>query len=240
MTATRPAAPAAENVAGSWSRTALWPPDGLRITASARGIPLVLRAVRDEDLAGLVAIFPPDAGYDPALSVGGDPAAVERQSVLRHVWRARAELAPQNWRLTFAVEAAGELVGQQDLRGVDFPQRRIVETSSWLGESFRGRGIAKAMRGMVLQLAFSHFGANAAEADSVDGNDAALGVSRSLGYSPSGDTYEVHRGRVEHVLWTRLTRDRWALLRQGYGLNEVEITGAEACLPLLGLATIGS
>jgi RimJ/RimL family protein N-acetyltransferase len=236
VTAAQPAAPTADGVPRPCSGAALWPPDGLRITATARGIPLVLRAVRDEDLAGLVAIFPPDAGYDPALAVGGEPAEVERQSVLRHVWRARAELAPRNWRLTFAVEAAGQLVGQQDLRAVDFPQRRIVETSSWLGEPYRGRGIAKAMRAMVLQLAFSDFGADAAEADSVDGNDAALGVSRSLGYSPSGDTYEIHQGRVEHMLWTRLTRDRWALLRQGYGVTDVQVTGARACLPLLGLA----
>jgi RimJ/RimL family protein N-acetyltransferase len=236
----QPSAPTADDPARSFSGAALWPPDDLRITAIARDIPLVLRAVRDEDLAGLVAIFPPDAGYDPDLAVGGDPLEVERQSVLRHVWRARAELAPQNWRLTFAVEAAGQLVGQQDLRAVDFPQRRIVETSSWLGESFRGRGIAKAMRAMALQLAFSHFGARAAEADSVDGNDAALGVSRSLGYSPSGDTYQIHQGRVEHMLWTRLTRDRWSLLRQGYGLSDVEITGARACLPLLGLGAGGA
>jgi RimJ/RimL family protein N-acetyltransferase len=213
----------------------LWPPAGLRITATARDVPLVLRAVRDEDLPGLVDIFPPDVPHDPALAVGGDPARVQAQAVLRHVWRARAELAPENWRLTFAVEAAGELAGQQDLKAVDFPERRIVETSSWLGEEFRGRGIAKAMRAMALQLAFTCFEAVAAEADSVEGNDAALGVSRSLGYSPCGDTYEVHQGRVEHMLWTRLTRDRWALLRQGYGLADVEITGAAECRPLLGL-----
>jgi RimJ/RimL family protein N-acetyltransferase len=214
---------------------ALWPPAGLRITATARGIPLVLRAVRDEDLPGLVAIFPPDVGHDPCLAVGGDSTRVAQQAVLRHVWRARAELAPENWRLTFAVEAAGQLAGQQDLKAVDFPQRRVVETSSWLGQEFRGRGIAKAMRAMALQLAFTCFEAVAAEADSVEGNDAALGVTRSLGYSPSGDTYELHGGRVEHMLWSRLTRDRWALLRQGYGLSDVEVTGAQECRPLLGL-----
>ena len=216
---------------------ALWPPAGLRITATARGVPLVLRAVRDDDLRGLVEIFPPDVGYDPALAVGGEPGAVKQQAVLRHVWRARAELAPQNWRLVFAVEAAGLLAGQQDLKAVDFPQRRVVETSSWLGEEFRGRGIAKAMRAMTLQLAFTCFDARAAESDSIEGNDAALGVTRSLGYSPSGDTYELHAGRVEHVLWSRLTRDRWALLRQGYGLSDVQITGAQECRPLLGLGT---
>jgi RimJ/RimL family protein N-acetyltransferase len=216
----------------------LWPPAGLRIAATARGIPLVLRSVRDDDLPGLVRIFPPDAGYDPTLPLGGDAAGAEAQSVLRHVWRARAELAPRNWRLTFAVETDGELVGQQDLKAVDFPQRRIVETSSWLGEPFRGKGIAKAMRAMVLQLAFQCFGARAAESDSAEGNDAALGVTRSLGYSPSGDTYECHSGTVEHMLWSRLTRDRWALLRQGYGLTGVEITGADECLPLLGLERV--
>jgi RimJ/RimL family protein N-acetyltransferase len=213
----------------------LWPPAGLRITATSRGVPLVLRTVRDEDLPGLVAIVPPDVGQDPALAVGGDPAQVAAQSVLRHVWRARADLAPDNWRLTFAVEAGGVLAGQQDLKAVDFPGLRVVRTSSWLGEEFRGRGIAKAMRAMALQLAFTCFEAVAAEADSVEGNDAALGVSRSLGYSPCGDTYELHDGRVEHMLWTRLTRDRWALLRQGYGLSDVEVTGAVECRTLLGL-----
>jgi RimJ/RimL family protein N-acetyltransferase len=214
---------------------ALWPPAGLRITATSRGMSLVLRTVRDEDLPGLVEIFPPDAGYDPTLAVGQDPQRVEQQSVLRHVWRARAELAPESWRLTFAVEADGRLAGQQDLKAVDFPRRRIVETSSWVAESFRGRGIAKAMRAMVLQLAFNSFDAVAAESDSAEGNDAALGVTRSLGYSPSGDTYEIHGGQVQHMLWSRLTRDTWALLRQGYGLADVEVSGARECLPLLGL-----
>ncbi|HEY0485656.1 MAG TPA: GNAT family protein [Mycobacteriales bacterium] len=231
---------AATDHTGCCPGVALWPPAGLRISATARGVPLVLRTVGDEDLAGLVSIFPPDVPHDPDLAVGGDPEQVAAQAVLRHVWRARAELAPQNWRLTFAVEAAGELAGQQDLKAEHFPLRRIVETSSWLGEAFRGRGIAKAMRAMVLQLAFTCFDAVAAEADSAEGNDAALGVSRSLGYSPCGDTYALHQGRVEHVLWSRLTRDRWALLRQGYGLADVEITGAAACRPLLGLAPVAA
>jgi hypothetical protein len=42
------------------------------------------------------------------------------------------------------------------------------------------------------------------------------------------------------MLWTRLTRDRWTLLRQGYGVSDVEVTGATECLPLLGLAPAGS
>ena len=62
-------------------------------------------------------------------------------------------------------------------------------------------------------------------------------MSRSLGYTPCGDTYELHQGCVEHMLWSRLTRDRWALLRQGYGVSDVVITGARECRPLLGLGT---
>jgi RimJ/RimL family protein N-acetyltransferase len=110
-----------------------------------------------------------------------------------------------------------------------------VESSSWIGAPYRGRGLAKAMRAIVLHLAFEGFGARAAESESAEGNDAALGVTRSLGYTPSGDTYALHDGVVEHMLWSRLTRDRWALQRQGYGTGPVTVEGLEPCLEMLGL-----
>ncbi len=156
--------------------------------------------------------------------------------IARHVWRSRAESAPDKWRrLSFLLEVDGDVAGSQDLKASDFPQLRIVESASWLGERFRGTGLGKAMRAMVLHFAFQALDATAAETESEEHNDAALGVTRSLGYQPCGDRYAQRVDRIDHMLWSRLTRERWALLRNGYGLDEVGISGAERCLPMLGL-----
>ncbi|TQS41293.1 GNAT family N-acetyltransferase [Cryptosporangium phraense] len=214
----------------------LWPLAGLRVRAGN----IELRPPTDEDLPALAALVPPEAGHDPSLPISGvtTPGEVAAQAVLRQIWRARAELAPTQWRICLAAYVDGVLVGQQDLMADDFPRRRIVETSSWLGAEHRRQGHGKAMRALALHLAFEGFGAVAVESQSAEGNDAALGVTRSLGYSPSGDTYEVHDGVVTHMLWSRLTRERWALHRQGYGLAQVECEGVDACRRLIGLPPV--
>lgn len=210
----------------------LWPLPGLWLRAGD----LELRPPRDDDLAELADLFPPEAGWDPTLPVrAADNAAAARQSVLRHVWRSRAEVSPEKWRICFAAYVDGVLVGEQDVKAVDFPARRIAETSSWVAAPHRGRGHAKAMRALVLHFAFDGLDALAAESESAEGNDAALGVTRSLGYTPCGDTYALHDGVVEHMLWSRLTRERWSLLRQGYSIGTIELAGLEGCRDLLGL-----
>ena len=213
--------------------SSLWPLARLRVRAGA----IELRPPTDEDLPALAALVPPEAGHDPTLPISGvtTPHEVAAQAVLRQVWRSRAELAPGQWRICLAAYIDGVLVGQQDLKADDFPRRRIIETSSWLGAEHRRQGHGKAMRALALHLAFDGFGAVAVESESAEGNDAALGVTRSLGYSPSGDTYEVHDGVVTHMLWSRLTRERWALHRQGYGLSPVETEGVAGCRRLIGL-----
>jgi RimJ/RimL family protein N-acetyltransferase len=211
----------------------LWPLSRLRVRAGE----IELRPPMDEELPALAALVPPEAGHDPTLSICGvtRPDEVAAQAVLRHVWRSRAELSPTRWRICLAAYADGVLIGQQDLMAEDFNRRRIVETSSWLGKEHQRRGHGKAMRALALHLAFEGLSAIAGESQSADGNDAALGITRSLGYSPCGDTYEVHDGVVTHMLWSRLTRERWALHRQGYGLGPVEVEGLEGCRRLLGL-----
>jgi RimJ/RimL family protein N-acetyltransferase len=217
----------------------LWPLARLRVRAGD----IELRPATDEDLPALAALVPPEAGHDPTLPICGviNAQEVAAQAVLRQVWRSRAELQPGSWRICLAAYSEGVLIGQQDLKADDFPTRRIVETSSWLGEDHRRRGHGKAMRALALHLAFEGLGAIAAESVSAEGNDAALGITRSLGYSPSGDTYEIQDGVVTHMLWARLTRERWALHRQGYGLAApVEIEGIEGCRRLLALPPAGS
>lgn len=212
----------------------LWPPAGLRVRAGA----VELRPPCDDDLPALAALFPTETGWDPTLLVtGADAEARGRQSVLRHVWRARAECAPARWRLCLAVFLDGEPVGEQDLKAADFPVRRIVETSSWLGAAYRGRGLGTTMRTLALHLAFEGFGAVAVETSFVEGNAPALGVTRSLGYTPCGDTWEAFEGVRTHLLWSRLTRERWA---GGDGrAGPVTLTGVAPVRELLGIGAPG-
>lgn len=227
ITSPAPAIPDAPDAPGI---AALWPPAALRLRATVRGHDVELRWPSETDLAALARATPSDHLADPALP-GGGPVA---RSVLRHVWRAGATMRPTDWRLCLVVVLDGEVVGEQDLDATDFPLRLIVETSSWLAVAYRGRGLAKVTRAMVLHLAFDSLGAVAAESQTAEGNDAALGVTRSLGYTPSGDVYALHGGSVEHMLSSRLTRERWALLRQGYGLGAVDVHGVGPCRELLG------
>ena len=77
-----------------------------------------------------------------------------------------------------------------------------------------------------------HLVAEAAITSAWHDNHASLGVSRALGYQPNGEMLHAHPGRVDVLKHLRLLRADW--LAGGLG-DQVEITGADACLPLFGL-----
>jgi RimJ/RimL family protein N-acetyltransferase len=75
-----------------------------------------------------------------------------------------------------------------------------VETGSWLGRDFQGRGLGTEMRAAVLTLAFEHLGARVARSGAIAGNPQSLGVSRKLGYSVAGSRMVAPRGEpLEHT-----------------------------------------
>jgi RimJ/RimL family protein N-acetyltransferase len=90
----------------------------------------------------------------------------------------------------------GRPVGAQGLN-VRLPE---VETGSWLGRDFQGRGLGTEMRAAVLTLAFEHLGARVARSGAIAGNPQSLGVSRKLGYSVAGSRMVAPRGEpLEHT-----------------------------------------
>src|SRR5688500_16771246 len=119
---TRSLHPSALVIRGEGRRPAmdpsLWPRTGLRVPPAGRE----LRPPTDADLPALAALYPSDVAFDPTLPLpAGERGARARQAVLRHVWRSRAELAPEAWRICFGAYEDGGLVGQQDLKAVGFP-----------------------------------------------------------------------------------------------------------------------
>ena len=157
----------------------------------------------------------------------GDPDFVS--DFVAHHEEVLAAWAPEEWRLNLLVFHDGAPVGSQALRATGFSADRTVDTGSWLGAASQGRGLGTEMRVAVLELAFGRLAARAARSGWVEGGAAqSAGVSARLGYrevglhlvQPRGEPVAHHDLVLEEADWTRPF--------------DVEIVGAESCLPLFG------
>lgn len=176
-----------------------------------------------------VATAPPWPFDDPMSLYKDSP---EREwAWLRAIWRGRAKVGDDFWRLYFVVVADGEPVGMQDLVATDFPVYGAVTTFSWLGPGARGRGLGKEMRQAILHLAFAGFGAQAAGSDAFFDNHASNRVSQALGYQRNGSDWATRRGEVAELHRYRLTREQWSRTRR----DDIELVGVAECRPVLGL-----
>jgi RimJ/RimL family protein N-acetyltransferase len=88
------------------------------------------------------------------------------------------------------------------------------------------------MRRAVLALAFGPLEAQAAVTSAWHDNTASLGVSRSIGYQPNGESFLARDGRADTLVHLRMTRERW--LATGAG-EDVTVEGFEPCRPYFGL-----
>jgi RimJ/RimL family protein N-acetyltransferase len=197
---------------------------------------LTLAGATDELLERLVPIV--RAGVaDAAPWPFDDPASFYEDSPdrewrwLRGIWRGRARVEPDFWRLYFVVLLGGEPIGEQTLTGTDFARFGTVTTFSWLAPGRRGLGIGREMRAAILHLAFAGLGAREAESDAFTDNQASNKVSRALGYEPNGTTWDTRRGEAAPIQRWRLTRDAWDRVRR----DDIELVGVAECLPALGL-----
>ena len=209
---------------------AYWPLLDLRLrTGDLELTPLV-----EADLAEVVRLMPADLELNPTATRFAVDDRTHRGVVLhQEYWRSYGTWTSQAWRFHLAVRRDGELLGLQELEGNEFPTLRTVDTSSWLVESARGAGIGKAIRRAVLALAFDHLGAQAAITSAWHDNHASLGVSRSLGYRPNGESSLARGDGVDTLVHLRMTFDDW---RSTGGAPDVTATGVPEALPLFGLS----
>jgi RimJ/RimL family protein N-acetyltransferase len=202
---------------------------------------LTLAGASDDLLERLVPVVragvvsPEQVPFDDPISLYEDNPQREWKW-LRGIWAGRARVTPQFWRLYFVVMVDGHPVGMQDLIGTDFAAFGTVTTFSWLQPSFRRRGLGAEMRSAALHLAFAGLGAREASSEAFTDNDASNGVSRTLDYEPNGTTWATRRGDPAQLAVWKLTRKRWEQNRR----DDIQLTGVEACLPVLGLGSPGS
>ncbi|HSC74197.1 MAG TPA: GNAT family protein [Gaiellaceae bacterium] len=139
-----------------------------------------------------------------------------------------AEWRPEKWTLNLITFLDGEPIGSQGAGAEDFTTKREVETGSWLGAPFQGKGLGTEQRAAVLELAFSGLGADAAVSGSFVHNVKSQRVSEKLGYRVAGTrTMESRGAPVEHLDY-RLDRADWL------SPVAVEIAGLGPALPLFG------
>jgi RimJ/RimL family protein N-acetyltransferase len=212
----------------------LWPLFDLSVTTPR----LELRYV-DDDLAAQLASLAARGVHDPSLMPFRIPwtdvasPQLERNA-LQWYWRCRADTSPSNFHLTMAVLVDGEAVGTTSLEATDFAILHQFETGSWLGQEHHGQGIGTEMRIASLQLGFAGLGATLATTSAFHDNGPSLGVTRRLGYTPTGSNRLVRRGQAATTLEFEMTRQHW---NTHVRRDDIDIHGLDACRPLLGLAT---
>ena len=174
-------------------------------------------------------IHPPDEmPFGVAWSV--EPSPAFERGFLQHHWGVRGMWTTEAWMLNLLVELDGRPIGSQSIRAKDFAIHRIVDTGSWLGQAFQGRGLGKEMRGAVLAFAFDGLGARVAESAAFPDNLASAGVSRSLGYEDNGIGALAPQGVSRESQRFRMTAAGW----RSRPRPPVEIEGLEACRELFG------
>jgi RimJ/RimL family protein N-acetyltransferase len=149
----------------------------------------------------------------------------------RDTW---AAWRPEQWLLNLFTFLDGRPIGSQGVGAEEFAVRREVETGSWLGAQYQGRGLGTEQRAAVLELAFAHLGAEVAVSGSIVHNRSSQRVSEKLGYRVTGTRTIAPRGDpVEHFDY-RLERDEWSCP------IPVEVEGIKPALPLFGAVTPSS
>jgi RimJ/RimL family protein N-acetyltransferase len=212
--------------------TPTWPLFGL----SVRTPRLVLRYATDQDLAQLArfrrgrVIAEGEEPFDGESTFYMESPLAEWRAVAGE-WGARARTSSEWWHMSFAAVADGELLGQQNITGIDYCRLRTVNSFSFLAKTHQGQGLGREMRSAVLHLAFAGLGAQRAESDAFADNHASLAVSRALGYEPNGTMVGWRPSGASLMIRHLLTRDGWERTRR----SDIEVHGLGPCLSMLGL-----
>lgn len=208
-----------------------WPLFDLRITTPRLELRLPTEELIDQLIDTIV-----DGVHDPDRMPFSIPwTRVPREQLpfntLSFLWRELAGFKQDDWHLPLAVVVDGSAVGVQALTAKDFPVARQVDSGSWLGLSYQGRGYGTEMRAAALYFAFAEPGAEAATSASFVDNQASIAVSRRNGYRDNGVDRLAREGVMVEQLRFRLTRDDW----QRHRAVEVKVDGFDRCRLLFGL-----
>ncbi|QDZ16820.1 GNAT family N-acetyltransferase [Humibacter ginsenosidimutans] len=172
----------------------------------------------DDDLIVELAKLAVLGVHDPARMpfsnpwTRGTPDEIMR-GMLAYQWQRRTAVAPQKFRLEYAVLVGDVVVGSQGCGADDWQVLRRAHTGSWLGREFQGQGIGTRMRMLMLQLLFDGLGAVEATSTAFADNPASNAVSRRVGYLDGGSEVVAREGAPATRNRFRMPRERWLEVR---------------------------
>jgi RimJ/RimL family protein N-acetyltransferase len=213
------------------SLVSIWPVAGLRVRAGDLEL-----CWPDDDLLVKLASVASRGVHDPGRMpftfpwTRGTELEVAR-NVLTYHWSVRKRVDPKDLLLELAVLVREEPVGMQGATGRNWDVLREVETGSWLGLPFHGRGIGTRMPVLMLHLLFAGLGAQDVTSTAMHDNPESNAVSLKAGYEPDGILRDVRDGAPVAVNRWRMTRARWESLRDEHERilgAPVEMRGVEA------------
>lgn len=202
---------------------------------SARTGDLELRWI-DDELLPVVAdvaargIHGPDCMPFSFPWTRGSAAEVAR-NVLAYQWANRPLVGPEKLTIELAVLAAGRPIGVQAASGDNWSVLRSVETGSWLGKEFQGRGIGSRMRVLMLHLLFEGLNAHEVTSAAFADNPASNAISRRVGYQLNGHATVAREGAAAIQKRYRMTAQRWrevSGIRNHILSTPIELAGMEA------------
>lgn len=211
--------------------TDVFPPLGLRVSDGD----LELRGVTDADLPVLIDVVLAGV-HDPTSMPFTFPWTDAPRDELplrfaQYHWQGRAGWSPQKWELNLGVWLGGRLIGIQGCSSQDFLVTRTVETGSWLGREFQGRGNGTRMRRMICALLFDHLDAEWITSGYFRDNPSSAAVSRKVGYRDNGvERRQRREGEVAELAHLLLTPGDF--LR---GDTAIEVEGLAAVRRSIGL-----
>lgn len=191
----------------------LWPAAGARVRAGD----LEMRWIDDALAVDLALLAGRGVHDDDAMPFNypwtrGTPREVAR-SVLAFQWSARSLVTPKRLVLELGVRVDGQPVGIQSASGDRWAELREVETGSWLGRAYQGRGIGTRMRALMLHFCFEALGAESVTSSAFEDNAASNAVSLRTGYVRDGIWRAVRDGKAATQVRYRMDRSRWDAVR---------------------------
>ena len=145
-----------------------------------------LRVLRESDIPALLALKA-EGITQPGIPQSFVSPWYQRpdEEAISYWYQRMAQNGKRDCTLAFVVRDHGEVAGMQDFSGEATQALRSMETGSWLGRRFHGRGIGTRMRQMALAFALDHLGMEEIRSGARVENWASRRVSENADTKPT-------------------------------------------------------